>query len=77
MREKHNKKKKQLNSYLKYSSLVTQMAAIIIAGAFLGDYLDYRNQLNTPVYTIILSLISIFIALYSVLKNTINQHENK
>tara|TARA_X000001036_G_C20483154_1_gene726547 strand:+ start:358 stop:519 length:162 start_codon:yes stop_codon:yes gene_type:complete len=53
------------------------MAAIIIAGAFLGDYLDCKNQLNTPVYTIIFSLISIFIALYTVLKKTINQNENK
>ena len=38
------KKKKQLNSYIKYSSLTTQMAVIIAAGAFFGDYLDNKEK---------------------------------
>ena len=63
MPEKPIKKKKQLNSYVRYSSLATQMAVIIAAGAFFGDYLDKKQTLDTPIYTIILSLLSIFLAL--------------
>jgi F0F1-type ATP synthase assembly protein I len=53
------------------------MAVIIIAGAFFGDYLDKKNQSEAPIYTIIFSLLSIFLALYCVLKNIINQNEKK
>jgi len=70
-------KKKQLNLYIKYSSLTTQMAVIIAAGAFFGDHLDKKNTSDTPVYTIILSLLSIFLALYHVLKKIINHNEKK
>ena len=70
-------KKKQLNPYIKYSSLTTQMAAIIAAGAFFGDYLDKKNTSEIPIYTIVLSLLSIFLALYYVLKKIINHNEKK
>ena len=48
------------------------MAVIIIAGVFFGDYLDNKNQLNIPIYTIIFSLLSVFLALYYVLKKITN-----
>ena len=70
-------KKKQLNSYIKYSSLTTQMAVIIAAGTFFGDYLDKKDTSDIPIYTIILSLLSIFLALYYVLKKIINHNEKK
>ena len=57
MQEKQSKKKKRLNSYIKYSSLATQMAVIIIAGAYFGKYLDSKNSTET-LYTIIFSLAS-------------------
>tara|TARA_B110000014_G_C20018377_1_gene528263 strand:- start:341 stop:502 length:162 start_codon:yes stop_codon:yes gene_type:complete len=53
------------------------MAVIIAAGTFFGDFLDKVNKSDTPIYTIILSLISIFLALYYVLKKIINQNEKK
>ena len=70
-------KKKQLNSYIKYTSLTTQMAVIIAAGTFFGAELDKANKSDTPIYTIIFSLISIFLALYYVFKKTINHNEKK
>jgi len=53
------------------------MAVIIVAGTFFGDYLDKKYTSDTPIYTIILSLLSIFLALYYVLKKIINQNEKK
>jgi F0F1-type ATP synthase assembly protein I len=76
LKNKRNKKK-QLNSYIRYSSLTTQMAAIIAAGTFFGNYLDQVNNTNSKTYTITLSLISIFLALYYVIKKIINQNEKK
>ena len=70
-------KKKQLNPYIKYSSLTTQMAVIIAAGTFFGDYLDRKHTSEIPIFTITLSLLSIFLALYHVLKKIINYNEKK
>ena len=77
MQKNKKKKKKQLSSYIKYSSLTTQMAVIIASGTFFGDYLDKKHTSDTPVYTIILSLLSIFLALYWVLKKITNHNEKK
>ena len=71
------KKKKQLNSYIKYSSIGTQMAIIIIAGAFFGDYIDNQQQSTTRVYTITFSLISVFLSLYYVIKEILKHNEKK
>ena len=77
MLEKKIKKQKQLNSYVKYSSLATQMAVIIAAGVFFGEYLDKTHTSETPIYTITLSLLSIFLSLYYVIKKIINYNEKK
>ena len=77
MQGKKSQKKKQLNSYIKYSSLGIQMAVIIIAGTFFGDFLDIKNRSEAPVYTIIFSLLSIFLALYYVVQKIIKQNEKK
>ena len=53
------------------------MAAIIAAGAFFGDYLDKKHTSDIPAYTIALSLLSIFLALYYVLKKILNHNEKK
>jgi len=53
------------------------MAAIIVAGSYFGHYLDKINNPESSIYTIIFSLISIFLALYYVFKKTINHNEKK
>ena len=75
MQGNQKKKKNQLNSYVKYSSLTFQMAAIIAAGAFSGDYLDKATKSDSLIYTIIFSLSSIFLALYYVFKKSTNNNE--
>ena len=77
MSKNKTKKKKQLNSYVKYSSLTTQMAVIIVVGTFFGKYLDDYNQSENPLYTIIFSLTSIILALYYVLRGIIKYNDKK
>jgi F0F1-type ATP synthase assembly protein I len=62
---------KQLNSYAKYSALGIQMALIIAGGCYGGYKLDEYYKNSTPVFTIILSLLSIAVAMYVVLKDFI------
>ena len=63
--------KNKLNNYAKYSSLTFQMAIIIIAGVFGGLKID--EYFNTkPVFTLILSILSVVIAVYFAIKDLIN-----
>ena len=75
MLEKQSKKKNQLNSYIKYSSLATQMAIIICFGFFFGDILDKKHNTNSSFYTIIFSLFFVFLAMYITIKKAINKNE--
>ena len=62
--------KNSANNYAKYSSLTFQMAIIIIAGVFGGLKLD--EFLSTkPIFTIILSILSVIIAIYFAIKDLI------
>ncbi len=63
---------KPLNDYAKYSGLALQMALIIGGGCYGGYKLDeYFKNIKTPIFTISLSLLSIAIAMYVVLKDFI------
>ena len=75
MQENQKKKKNQLNSYVRFSSLTFQMTLIILAGTFFGDFLDTAAQSESSIYTIIFSLSSIFLALYYVFKKVISNNE--
>lgn len=68
-----NKKKSNLNSYAKYSSIAMQMLVIILLGVFGGYKLDEWLSLSIPVFTVVLSLLSVVIAIYTVTKDLINK----
>ncbi len=59
------------NPYLKYGNMALQMGVIIGLGAWGGKKLDEHFGTSKPYYTIVLSLLSIAIALYLVLKDFI------
>jgi ATP synthase protein I len=70
MLDPHPPKKEQkvLSNYARYSGLGFQMAIIILAGTFGGIKLDKLIHIKFPVFTVILSLGSVILALYVVLK---------
>jgi membrane protein DedA with SNARE-associated domain len=57
------------NSYLKYSGMAIQMAAIITLGVFGGKKLDQFFNLKQPVFTLVLSLFAVFAAIYVSIKD--------
>lgn len=57
------------NVYLKYSGMAFQMGIIILVGALLGRKLDSYFHSSKPWFTVALSLLAIFAALYTTLKD--------
>ncbi|MEO1517297.1 MAG: AtpZ/AtpI family protein [Bacteroidota bacterium] len=54
---------------MKYSGMAFQMGAIILLAALAGQKLDAYFQLEKPFITVFLSLLAIFGALYTTLKD--------
>ena len=72
--QKKNPKKqenKDLNNYAKYSGIAFQMVAIIALTTWGGTKLDKLAGFETPVFTIILSLLGVFAAIYAAVKDFI------
>lgn len=68
-----DKFKKSLKSYAKYSGLAFQMAAIIFIGTFGGYKLDIYFGIKSHIFTMILSVISVIIAIYFAIKDFIKK----
>jgi len=58
------KQKKLLDNYARYSSIGFQMLFIILAGVFGGYKLDQWLNLRFPIFTVILSMLSVSFAIY-------------
>ncbi len=65
------KTKERLNSYARYSGLVFQMLAIIGIGVFGGIKIDKWLQTSFPIFTVILSFLSVILAIYYAIKDLI------
>jgi F0F1-type ATP synthase assembly protein I len=72
------KKKKQkspenkgLNDFARYSGMAFQMIAIILVTTWGGVQLDKLAKFQTPVFTIILSILGVFAAIYTAVKDFI------
>ena len=66
-----NKGSKGLQDYAKYSGIAFQMIVIILVMTWIGTKLDKAAGLNNPVFTIILSLLGVFIGIYVAVKDFI------
>jgi ATP synthase protein I len=60
--------KKQLNVIAKYSGIAFQMIAIILAGVYAGIWLDERLEPSYPVFKLVFSLLSVGLAMYTVIR---------
>lgn len=69
-------KDKKVNVYLRFSSLGIQMGAIIAIFTWLGTFLDKKQANETPVWTIVLSLLGVTGSLYLVIKE-VRKMDNK
>ncbi len=70
-----DKKKKYLDNYARYSSIALQMLAIILLGVFGGVKLDEWINTGFPVFTVILSILSVIAAIYVVIKDLLKNNK--
>ena len=74
-KERKNKEKQQENSglgnFAKYSGLGIQMVVIILITVWGGTRLDKLLEFEKPVFTVILSLLGVFAAIYTAIKDFI------
>lgn len=78
MTPEKNKPKGPTNRFLRLSGIGFQMGLTIFLGAYAGRWLDEKYPSDKKWWTIGLTLFSVVVALYSVLKqvNRINQLED-
>lgn len=62
---------KGINNFGKYSGIAFQMIAIILVTTWGGIKLDKLAGFHKPVFTIILSLLGVFAAIYTAIKDFI------
>jgi predicted ABC-type exoprotein transport system permease subunit len=67
------KPNKQYNSYVVYSGIAIQMAVIITAGVFGGYKLDQWIRTGFPLFTIILALASVSIAIFIAIRELLKK----
>ncbi|MFN8242213.1 MAG: AtpZ/AtpI family protein [Bacteroidales bacterium] len=60
-----------LHGYARYTGLGIQMVVIILVTVWGGRKLDSLLNLETPVFTIVLSLLGVFAAIYTAIKDFI------
>jgi uncharacterized membrane protein YfcA len=60
-------KNKQLNKYLQLTGVAFQMGITIYLGAYFGKKLDHYFNYANKTFTIILTLVALIIAIYSVI----------
>ena len=81
MGETGNKWNHSANQYLKYSGMAFQMMAVTAVFAVGGVLLDRKLALRVPVFTIVLTIAGVFLAMYSSLREFIikkdKNHEDK
>lgn len=65
----NQKEKNKFKNYAKYSNMAFQMLAIIGLGTFGGVKLDELVDWSFPIFTIILSLASVSMAIYISIKD--------
>ena len=75
MKKNNSKEKEHLKSYAKYSSIAFQMLTIIFLGVFGGVKLDEVISSKFPVFTVILSIVSVILAIYFVTKDLIKNNK--
>jgi len=69
----YREKRPPLESYARYSSLAFQMFAIIGLGIYGGVKLDQWLKIGFPVFTVLLSILSVGAAIYTATKDLLKK----
>jgi len=65
---KNQKPKKKFDDFIQYSSLAFEMIVIMGVGTWSGILIDDWLELGFPVFTLVLMILSVFGAIYYVIR---------
>ncbi|AUC16789.1 hypothetical protein BTO06_17285 [Tenacibaculum sp. SZ-18] len=74
MPKKENKP--QLSKYIRFSGIALQMGVTIYLGNLLGEWLDGKYPNPNQMYMKICTLVAVFLAMYSVIRQVSNLSNN-
>lgn len=66
------KPRKQLNPYVRFTTIALQMGLTIYLGSKLGEWLDVKFDNKDQLYYKIVTLCSVFISIFAVIRQVIN-----
>ena len=64
-------KKKPLNKYVRFTGIAFQMGGTIYLGSLLGKWLDGQFPNEHELYTKIVTLLAVFVAMYAIISQVI------
>lgn len=71
------KEKKGFNKFARFSTMVIQMGVIIALFSWGGAKLDEKYQTKLPLWTMVLSLTGIGIAMYLIIRDILRENNRK
>ncbi|MDY0101645.1 MAG: AtpZ/AtpI family protein [Lentimicrobium sp.] len=77
MKKPQQNKNQNYSSYARYSALAIQAGVIIFAGTFGGYKLDAYLNLKFPIFTLVLSLLSVFAAIWLLIRDVLKKNKPK
>lgn len=76
-KRKNNKQGKSISKYLRFTSVAFQMGATIGLLTLFGLWLDSKFPNNYSLYTVIFSLLGVFVSMYQVIKQVTSMNNEK
>lgn len=74
---KNNKRGNQLNPFLRFTTIGLQMGLTIYLGSELGKWLDVTYPNDNQIYYKVVSLLAIFLAMFSVIRQVLKMTNKK
>lgn len=74
--DSQNQKKSQLKALAKYSGIAFQMGFTIFLGNQIGVLLDQKYHSQEGYYSKIITLLSVFLSMYLIIKQVIKDSKN-
>ncbi|MBU2950346.1 AtpZ/AtpI family protein [Tamlana agarivorans] len=76
MDNKKEKPKNQLNKYIRFTTIALQMGLTIYLGSVLGAWVDSKTGNTNQLYYKIITLLAVFLAMFSVIRQVLNITNN-
>lgn len=68
----NQKRKKPLNTYIRFTSIGFQLGATIYFAAYIGKWLDAKFETEKKVFTLLLILISLVVSIWNITRQLKN-----